>query len=103
MSAKMRVMIVGGVALLSALIQFFSWAFASGNTAGPVVGNSTADAVYTLSSLPLSVVSRALDIGFWPVALLNGVIWGAIILFVIKLYGVLKFKRSARSETSKAS
>jgi hypothetical protein len=103
MSAKRKLTIVAGVVLLSALIQFLSWAFASGNTAGPVAGNSTADVVYRLSSLPLSLIARALDIGFWPVALLNGVIWGAVILFVIKLFGTLKFKRSARSETPKAS
>ena len=95
-------MIVAGVALLSAFVQFLSWTFASGNTAGPIVGNSTADAVYSMSSLPLSLVSLAFDIGFWPFTFLNGVIWGAVILFVVKLYGSLKLKRSARSETPKA-
>jgi hypothetical protein len=103
MSRKRNVTIVAGMVLLSAIVQFLSWAFASGNTAGPVVGNSSADAVYKWSSLPLSLVPGALEIGFWPVALLNGAIWGAAILFLIKLFGALKFKRNAPSETPKAS
>jgi hypothetical protein len=94
MSAKKIVTIVGGVALLSALIQFLSWAYASGNTAGPVSGNGAADVVYKLSSFPLSLVSSALDVGFWPVAVLNGAIWGVVILFAVKLRGTQRDSKS---------
>lgn len=76
MNRMKQVVMLGAITLLSVVVQFLSWSFASGNTARPLESNTGAEVIYAISSFPLSIVARrAFDAGFWPVTFFNGMLW----------------------------
>jgi hypothetical protein len=87
MSRIKQIVMFGGVSLLSVVVQFLTWAFASGNTARPLAPNTIADIGYAVASFPVTFFLRhALYDGFWALTFFNAVLWGVVALTLTRLW-----------------